>query len=128
MEEQLVALLLKSAALTALVGANIQWGRAPQGMQGKRYVVLQVISAPRDYTMQRASGHVEARVQADAYASSYTDAKRIARALRAAVSGRRVGAIHAIFVSDERDLPAADPGEVNHLFRTSQDLIIHHTE
>lgn len=127
MEEVLVAMLLKSAALTAIVGTRIHWGRAPQGSPAP-YVTLQVISAPRRYTMQGRSGHVPKRVQADVYATTYTETKQAARALLTAVSGRRAGIIQTIMVEDERDLPAADAGEENHLFRTSQDLIVHQSE
>lgn len=128
MEEALIALLLKSAALKALVGTDVYWGRAPQTMTGKTYVTMQVISGPRTATMQHAGGYTAKRVQADAYGPSYTIAKKVARALRVAAAGRRGSIIQGIFVDGERDLPAADAGEVNHLFRTSLDLIVHHTE
>ncbi len=127
MEEVLVAMLLKSAALTAIVGTRIHWGRSPQGAAAP-YVTLQVISAPRRYTMRGRSGHVPKRVQADVYGRTYTETKQAARALFAAVSGRRAGMIQTVMVEDERDLPAADAGDVNHLFRTSQDLIVHISE
>ncbi|MEW9838237.1 hypothetical protein [Mesorhizobium marinum] len=44
------------------------------------------------------------------------------------MSGHRAGIFKGIFIDSERDLPAADAGEVNQLFRVSIDLIIHHGE
>lgn len=78
--------------------------------------------------MRGASGLVESRVQVDSYADTYTAAKGAARDVQAVISGYQSGDIQAIFMDSERDLPAADAGEVNHLFRVSLDLIIHHQE
>jgi hypothetical protein len=125
-EEALVSILLKSAGLTALVSTRIHWGRAPQGAPAP-YVVLQVISGGRDYTMQGASGYRLSRVQADSYSSTYTGAKKVSRAVTTALSGRRAGSIQSIFLDGERDLPAADAGEVTNLFRVSLDFMIHHS-
>ena len=126
MEEALVAILLKSAGLTALVSTRIHWGRAPQGAPPP-YVVLQVISGSPDYTMQGSSGYRQSRVQADVYSQSYTGAKKISRAVTSSLSGRRTGQIQSIFPDGERDLPAADAGEVTNLFRVSLDFMIHHS-
>lgn len=126
MEEALVAILLKSAGLTALVSTRIHWGRAPQAAPAP-YVVLQVISTSPDYTMQGSSGYRPSRVQADVYSQTYTGAKKISRAVTSALSGRRTGQIQSIFLDGERDLPAADAGEVTNLFRVSLDFMIHHS-
>lgn len=126
MEEALIAILLKSAGMTALVSTRVHWGRAPQGATAP-YVVLQVISAGTDFTMQGASGYRQSRVQADAYSQSYTSAKKISRAVTSALSARRTGQIQSIFPDGERDLPAADAGEVTNLFRVSLDFMIHHS-
>lgn len=128
MEEALVSLLLQSGAVRSFVGSSVYWGRKRQTDPTFRYVVLQRIDGSRNYTNAGASGYVRSRVQADIYGDTYAGSKRAARALIEAVSGRRVGVFQGIFVDSERDLPAADPGEVNHLFRTSVDLIIHHSE
>ncbi|MGH6862467.1 MAG: DUF3168 domain-containing protein [Phyllobacterium sp.] len=127
MEEFLTSRLLSSAGVTAHVSNNIYWGRAPQGILAP-FVVLQRISGIRDYTMQRASGYVSSRVQVDVYASTYLESKTTARAVIAELSGHRGGPIQGIFIDSERDLPATDAGEVNHLHRTSVDIFIHHSE
>lgn len=126
MEETLIAILLKSAGLTALVSTRIHWGRAPQGATAP-YVVLQVIDTNPDMTMQGSSGYRPSRVQADVYSQSYTVTKKIARAVTSALSGRRTGKIQSIFPDGERDLPAADAGEVTNLFRVSLDFMIHYS-
>lgn len=128
MEEALVALLLRSGAVRSFVGDSIHWVRKPQRDGSPRYIVLQRIGGNRNSTMQGASGYVQSRVQVDVYADSYANSKKIARAMIKAVSAHRAAPIQGIFVDSERDLPAADAGEVTYLFRTSVDLIIHHTE
>ncbi|MEW9808597.1 tail completion protein gp17 [Mesorhizobium marinum] len=121
MEEALTALL------ASVAGGRRHWGRAPQAA-ARPYVVLTRITGIRDYHTRDASGLVESRVQADCYADTYSAAKGIARDVRDAVSGHRAGIFKGIFIDSERDLPAADAGEVNQLFRVSIDLIIHHGE
>ena len=118
---------LLTGLLSGVAGGRRYWGRAPQNA-ARPFVVLTRVSGFRDYHMQGSSGLVETRVQADCYADTYTAAKGVARAIDTALSGHRAGAIQGIFIDSERDLPAADAGEVNHLFRVSLDLMIHHQE
>jgi hypothetical protein len=113
--------------LAPVAGGKRFWVRAPQGTKPP-YAVLQGISGVRDYHSQGASGLVESRVQIDCYAKTYDGVKDVARCVVALLSGRRVGIIQAIFVVSERDLPAADAGEVTNLFRTSIDIMVHHKE
>ncbi len=120
MEEALTALLANVA------GGRRYWVRAPQ-TEKPPYIVLNRVSGRRDYTAQKASGYVTSRVQVDCYAATYGDAKALARQVERALSGRRAGAVQGIFLDSERDLPAADAGDVNHLFRISLDFMIHHT-
>lgn len=127
MEEALVALLLSAAGLKALVSTRVYWGRKPQAVPAKPYIVLQRIDGIRDIHMQGASGYVASRVQADIYAETYTASKQTARALVTALMGRRAGIFQGIFIDSERDLLATDAGEVTQLFRTSVDFIVHHT-
>lgn len=131
MEEALVALLLNAAGVTALVSTRIYWGRAPTKLPDgtpllRPYVVMQRIDGARDYHMQGPSGYVASRVQADFYGETYTSTKKAARAGIAALSGHRGGIFQGILIDSERDLPAADAGEVTNLFRTSVDIMVHH--
>lgn len=121
MEEALTALLASVAS------GRRYWGRAPQ-VEPRPYVVLSRASGVRDYHMQGPSGFVQSRVQIDCYADKYTEAKATGLAVRDALSGYAGGDIQLIQIDSERDLPAADAGEVTHLFRVSIDLIVSHGE
>ena len=122
MEEQLRVIL------ASVAGGRVYWGRKPQEVTATPYVTLQLISGIRDYTMQGPSGYVESRVQCDVYDDSYLGAKGVARQLIGILSGFRNPPILGIFIDGERDLPAADAGEVNHLYRVSIDVMVHHKE
>ena len=126
--EELVTQLLASVA-----GGRRYWVRAPQRMSDgsplpKPYVVLQRIDGLPDYHMKGPSGYVSSRVQADVYGDTYASTKLTARSLKSVLSGHRDENIQGIFIESERDLPAADAGDVTNLFRTSVDFIIHHTD
>lgn len=118
MEEAIRAMILPVA--------TCHWGMAPQGAP-RPFIVLNRISGIRSYTDAGQDRLVEGRVQVDVYADTYREAKGKARAVMQAVSGRRLGIIRAVFVSNERDLPSSD-AEGGNLFRTSVDLTVHHTE
>lgn len=127
MEEALINLLLSSVGVTALVSNRIEWGRSTQDEQVPR-IVLQLISAVKPYMMVGSSNYTASRVQIDVYANRYLEAKQISRAVSKALSGYWGGIFQAIFIQSERDLTAADAGEVNQLFRNSIDITIHHKE
>jgi hypothetical protein len=124
MEEVLTALL------ASIAGGRRYWVEAPQTATAGQgpYVVLNRVDGLRDYHMRGPSGYVASRVQADCFGKTYAVTKQTARALIAALSGHRGGIIQGIFIDNERDLPTADSGEVNNLFRVSVDLIVHHSE
>lgn len=126
MEAALLARLLATAGLTALVSTRINWSRRPQG-EALPAVVLHRIDGGRDYHTQGASGLVESRVQVDCWGVTYGSAKAVARQVEAAVSGARFtsGAIRfdAILIDDERDSTFDDTTPI---FRTSLDLMVHH--
>lgn len=121
MEEAMTALL------ASVAGGRRYWVRAPQGAV-RPFVVLQRISGVPDYHFQGPSGLVESRVQIDAYADTYSAVKATARAIKTLLSGHSGGDIQAVFIDGERDLPAADAGDVTNLFRTSLDILVHHGE
>lgn len=124
MEEALTALL------ASVAGGRRYWVRAPANINVNAgpYLVLNRVDGVPSYDYQGSAGYVQSRVQVDVYGKTYTATKDAVRALVAAVSGQSTGDIQAIFVNSERDLPAADAGEVNNIFRTSVDLILHHGE
>ncbi len=118
---------LITGILSGVASGRRYWGKAPQSA-ARPFLVLTRIDGVRDYTFQGPSGYVASRVQIDCYADTYAAVKTAGRATIAALSGYRSGDILGIFVESERDLPAADAGEVNHLFRVSIDVIVHHRE
>lgn len=116
---------LLTSLLAPVAGGRRFWVRAPQKAV-RPYVLLQVISAPPNYHMRGASGYVPIRVQIDVYANTYTEVTVISRQIKGILSGHVAGPIQGVFVESERDLPAADAGDVNNLFRNSIDVIIHY--
>ena len=129
MEEALRARIAGQSGVTALVGTRIYWGLAPQSVAGD-FVAMHVISGPRDYTMQAASGLRQTRVQVDCWAGTYGAAKAIARAIESAVSGFK-GTVsgktfQGIFIDAERDDDTSDTGDGVTRYRTSLDLLIWH--
>lgn len=127
MEEALIALLLGHPALSSRLGKKVRIGRAAQ-TDKPPYAVLQVVDINRGYTLKGNDGLVRSRVQIDVYAETYTAAKQAARIIEALLSGRKDDFFKAVFLEDHRDLPAADAGNVNTLFRVSLDIIVHYGE
>ena len=121
MEEDITALL------ASVAGGRRYWTRAPQTAT-RPFLVLNRVDGIRDYHFAGASGYVASRVQIDVYGDTYAATKTTARAVITILSGHSGGDIQAIFVVSERDLPAADAGDVTNLFRTSIDIIVHHGE
>lgn len=128
MEEALVAKLLASAGVTALVGNRINWTRRPQG-NATPAVVLNMIDGSPGYTLAGPDGLYRNRVQVDCWAKTYAQAKLTARAVDAALSGFKgvSGGVsfRAVFIDSERDDYAAEgPDPLN---RTMLDLMVWHS-
>jgi len=121
MEEALTALL------ASVAGGRRYWVRAPQTAT-RPFLVLNRISGGPSYTMGGSSGYTSRRMQIDCYADTYTGALTCMRAVRDLLSGYSGGIIQGIFLERERDLPAADAGEVTSLFRMSTDITVHYGE
>lgn len=124
MEAALMAKLLASAGITALVSTRINWSRRPQG-SALPCIVLHRIDGTPDVHHGGASGLVQSRVQVDCLGASYGAAKAIARAVETAVTAQTFtqGAIRfdVILVADERD---STFDETTPIFRTSLDLLV----
>lgn len=121
MEQEITALLASAAP-------RRYWGRAPQTAPDRPYVVLSRVSGVRDYHSQSASGYVASRVQIDIYADTYAATNTTANSIITALSGYRGGTIQGVFIDSERDLTGLDGSDPNELFRTSIDVIVHHSE
>ena len=122
MEEQLRALLLASSGVTTLApAARINWGSHPQGaaLPG---VVLNVISDAEGMVMNGPNGLSEGRVQIDAYADSYSQAKALSRAVIAALHGLRNTNFRLVTHVSTRDSREGGTNEAERPFRVSMDF------
>lgn len=124
MEAALLARLLATAGVTALVGQRVNWSRRPQG-DPLPAIVLHRIDGTPDVHHAGYSGLVQSRVQVDCWSSSYGSAKAIARAVQTAITAQTftqgVVRFDVILIADERD---STFDETTPLFRTSLDLIV----
>lgn len=127
MEAALIAKLLASAGITALVGQRINWKVRPQG-QPLPALVLHKPSGFPDYQLSGTEGLWQSRVQVDSWGLSYGAAKAAADAVLATLSGQRF--THAgvrfagVLMVDERDDTFS--AETGTLFRYSRDYQVHH--
>lgn len=130
MEQSLVAFLLASAGLTGLTGTRIHWVKAPPGVTAP-YVVLTLVSSPRDMKMSGPSGLRMSRVQADCYGPTYASAKGVAQQVEARLSGYRgatgTTTFDGIFLDSERD-GFEDDATPTDLHRVMLDFLIWHKE
>jgi hypothetical protein len=126
MEAALIAKLLATAGVAALVSTRINWGRRVQGAALPAIVLHRVSGAP-DVHHAGASGLVVSRVQVDCWGASYGSAKAVARAVETAITAQTFtqGAVRfdVILIDSERD---DSTDETTPLFRTSLDLMVHH--
>lgn len=132
MEEALRALLVADAGVSAQVGTRIYWGRRSQSSSDLPAVVLEKVSAPRDYHYTGPSNLIESRVQVDCFGETYGAAKTSARAVISALngySGTQSGVVfQRISIENERDYDGQESAANRYLFVTSVDLLIWHDE
>lgn len=110
-EEGIVAKLLATATVTALVSSRIQ----PPPLDDDStlpIITWQVISAVRPAVMDGPLGYVRKRIQLTCWATTYTGASSLAEAVRIALDGAS-GSIavgddatffHALILEDEGDI------------------------
>jgi hypothetical protein len=137
-EDALVARLLAQNAITTLVGTRIYPLLAPQGAAAP-YLIYQRISGERVRNFDESNQSAQPRIQIDAYAETYTVARQLAAAVRAALHGfagtvsdsespARFSPvrIQASALIDDRDLidETANPK----LYRRSADYLVMHVE
>lgn len=123
MEESLRTLLLGTAGVTAIAGTRIDWGISPQGAALPRLVLTEV-GAQADTVHSGPSGLRETRVQIDCWAATFKAAKQLARAVEAALIGRRFTQGTTKFSGAFLDASRSFTDTVNGdpLFRTSLDV------
>lgn len=122
METALRAILLASSGVTALApAARINWGAHPQGA-GYPALVLNVISDAEGLVMNGPNGLFEGRVQIDAYADSYPEAKDLSRAVIAVLHGLRNTNFRLVTHVASRDSRETGTNEAGRPFRVSMDF------
>lgn len=103
MEDDLKALLLADAGVTALVpAASINWRRHPQSRPYPA-IVLRVINDRPEYVLSDTTDLSRARVQINCWALTYAGAKAVSRAVLARLSGYRDATFHRVWLLGARD-------------------------
>ena len=125
MEQALRTLLASSAAITAIAPAGrINWGVHPQGVPLPA-LVLNTIGDAEGLTMQGPDGLSEGRLQIDAYAVTYAEAKNLSRAVRTVLHGYRGGGFRLVQHVTTRDSREGGTNEAERPFRCSMDFTTH---
>ncbi|SMO64065.1 tail completion protein gp17 [Paracoccus laeviglucosivorans] len=121
MEEEFLALLRGSAALTAIVAADrINWGEVPQG-QRPPAIVLHLISNEDGLTQQGSDALWQSRVQVDVYDLTFGGATIAARRVRDVLHCFSGGNFQLITQAQQRS--NKDQGAVDRPYWISMDFI-----
>ncbi|WP_370286955.1 DUF3168 domain-containing protein [Pseudooceanicola nanhaiensis] len=124
MEQAFRDILTGDAAVAALATGGVNWGAHPQG-QPLPAVVLFLVSGAGGHTLDGPNRLFEGRVQIDCYAQDYGTAKRLSRAVIAALDGHAGGVFQRIFWASSRDLRDATYSEAaERPFRMSLDFLV----
>lgn len=126
MEEVLRSKLLATAAVSALVGARVDWGIRSQGATMPAVVLHQVSGVPQ-MNLAGPSGWSSDRIQVDCWGRTFKSARDLADAVSTALHGLREtlsGIRVRIFVIGRRSDDDSD--DVGPVFRTSLDLMVWH--
>ncbi len=127
MEGAIVAKLRATAGVSALAGQRVWPGRRVQARDRPSITVIRVDGAPI-YTDEGQGDLTMARVQIDCWAGSYTDAKDLARAVQAALSGfvgtQGSTTFRYFYLDAERDFDEGGSNTSEYLYRTSLDFLV----
>lgn len=125
MEELLIARLLASSALVALVEDRVQFGSREQAA-GLPAVTLTKISGAPVYSDEGEAGLDETRVQVDCWGSSMTSALAVSRAVRNQISGYVDNDFRYISLDAIRDMREGGANQAEYEYRVSCDYLILH--
>lgn len=126
MEEALIARLLATTGVTALVSTRIYWVERPQA-KALPSITLQVISPGRSYTFGGADGTADPRVQVDCWGRSYSEAKAVSRAVIDALeppASQDGIEFHKGFLDAASDEPVEDLPGGGKVYRVSMDFFL----
>jgi hypothetical protein len=121
MEELIRARLLAASGVTSLAGSRIDFGGNPQGTAYPR-ICLWTISDFEGLTISGPDGFSQGRVQADCYGLTYSSAKSLSRAVRAALDGYSGGGLQLVTLIGTRDTREGGANEAERPFRVSLDF------
>lgn len=127
MEEGIIAKLLATSGVTALVATRVYPGRRPQASALPAIDLARISGAPL-YSNDGETGLESARVEINCWGSSYSSAKTVARAVKDALSAffGTVGGVNFqyILLEDERDLSETGSNQADYLYRMSLDFTV----
>jgi hypothetical protein len=127
MEEGVIAKLLATSGVTSLVSTRISPGRRPQAGALPSISVNSISGAPV-YTDDGEAGLAYGRIEIDCWAETYSSAKAVARAVKAALSafvGEAGGITFQYILMDaERDFSEGGGNAAEYLYRTNLDFIV----
>jgi hypothetical protein len=121
MEELIRARLLASSAVTALAGDRIDFGSNAQGAENPR-ICMWTISDAEGLSLEGPDGLSQGRVQVDCYSDTYSSAKGLSRAVRAALDGHSGGGLQLVRLIGTRDTREGGTNEADRPFRVSLDF------
>lgn len=122
---EIFTILTNDPNVGALIGVRCYPDQIPQNAAYPN-VVYRIISDVSQYVHEGAAGLADARVQFDCWgAASDLDSETLARLVRLALVGKRVGSIQFARKAGERSMPP-DPTTLKR--RHVLDLLIWHTE
>lgn len=127
MQGALRARLIGDVAVAALVASRVYWVERPQGA-GLPAITLQTVSGSRPRHMAGLQDLRPTRVQLDAWAESYADARRVAEAVVAALAAHHSAngiVFRPMGFENERDL--IERLGTKSIHRTTLDLIVWHS-
>lgn len=120
MQEDLIALALADAGVTAAVGSKVWWVKRPQGQAAPLAVMTMVSNVP-GVAMAGETNWNDSRVQIDCYATTYAAARATARAFSTLFGGysgtQGTTQFQGIFRISDRDLFEAGDTDQDRLYR-----------
>lgn len=128
MEADLIAYILGDVTVGGLVGQRVRPGLRVQGEATPSITVTRISGGP-EYADDGEVGLLNARVQVDCWATTYTGAKQLSGAVTdrlSAVQDVTQGATTFIYItlSDERDLSEVGANRAEYLHRVSLDFSV----
>ena len=127
LEDSLTSRLLADATVSSLVGTNIYPVVLPETMPDSPLITYRKISDVTGYTLSGQAIIYKARIEYNAWSSTYSDAKAVAAAIQASLEGF-AGTLGDVFICFIACAGVNTDGldEDSRLYRVQQDFLISH--